>query len=368
MLRPRRPAPAALFVLTLCALALIFSSNAFTKAHGAHGGLRATEETTDETFNTDDVAVAAAAKPLPICKKKQKSTKKKPCRKKPKKFSALRANPPVAGWKLGLFVSHSNDGMWALSVRLARTSGNVTERHFYAFRLAASCVTVGPDLSTATIDTGTQLGQFGAIKLTFGNVGALGAGTAVPGCTGNWQKRTGTLTGSIRFVANSTYFKTILRTSVPATLNANIGPLPTCKAQPPACVHTTLLAVGTFTGASNFFEAFNTAGVLTFVGFFTQTVGPAIETHVLSETNLPASDFSTAADLSSATVSTTGAKAFTGSLNYTAGGPATKFPNAGCGGTPASFTQGTATGGISAKFAAIPAAQPPLTPATAEIL
>lgn len=368
MLIPRKSVLLALLVATVAALALAFSSNAFTKPHGPQGGLRATEETTDETVNTEDAAVAAAAKLLPICKKKQKSTPKKPCRKKPKKFSALRANPPVAGWKFGFFVSHANNGTWALSVRLARVNGNVTERHFYAFQLAAGSVTVAPDLSTTTIDTGTQLGQFGAIKVTLGNPSGLSAGTGVPGCTGNWQKRTGTLTGSIRFVANSTYFKTILRTSMPATLNANIGPPPTCKAQPPACTHATLLIVGTFTGASNFFEAFNTAGVITFVDFFTQTVGPATETHVLSETNLPASDFSPAADLSAATVSTTGAKAFTGSLSYTAGGAATKFPNSACGGTPASYTQGTAAGGITAKFAAIPAVQAPLTPALAEIL
>ena len=287
MLSPRKPLLGVLLVLAITALALIFTSSALTKGNGPKQRLGAAAGITNETYNTEDVDVAAAVKPLPFCKKKQKSTKKHPCRKKPKASAAFRENPPIAGWKFGFFVSHSANGTWALSVRLTRTKGNVHRAPLLRFPLSADSVVVAPDLSSGTIDTGTQLGQFGAIKVTFGNPTGLVTGTAVPGCAGNWQKRTGALTGSIRFVADSTYFKTIVRTSMPTTLNANIGAPPTCATPPTTCTHTTFFTTGIFSGTANFFEAFNTAGVLSYVDFVTQAVGPATETHVLTETNLP---------------------------------------------------------------------------------
>jgi hypothetical protein len=66
--------------------------------------------------------------------------------------------------------------------------------------------------------------------------------------------------------------------------------------------------------------------------FFTKTVAPAQITHFLSESNLPAGDRTAAPDLSSASVATSDASRFTGSLNFAAYDSATiAHPQCDCG-------------------------------------
>jgi hypothetical protein len=255
----------------------------------------------------------------------------------------------------------TSTGRGFLSVGLRRAVGNTSESHFYGFTLAADSVTVAPDLSSATLDTGTQLGQFGSMMLTFGNAGAFATGTPAFGCTtGTWQMRTGTMTSQVSFVADKTYFQTIVETSLPADVSANTGDPPTCTNTPTgACVHDESLGVSS-SPTGPFVYAFGgdlANGGTGLFEFMSEKIAPATISHTLREINLPAGDLTVAPDLSSASVSTTGASLFTGSLSFTASAPATSGPYAACGGM---FTTraGTTTGGIVGHFLAIPATVP----------
>jgi hypothetical protein len=312
------------------------------------------------SIQTHDVKLPAAHL-LPACRKSHKSTKAHPCRARGS--HSMSAGTPDAGWTFGLALNPDTTGGWVLSVRLTRTDGNSMERHVFNFQLAASSVTVAPDLSAATLDTGTQLGQFGAMKLTFGKAGALASATPAAGCTtGTWQMRTGVMTGNVRFAADSTYFRTILETSLPTDVSANTGETPTCATPPVPCGHGSSVSVQT-SSTGPFLYAQLHDGALMFLEFLTQMVGPAQISHSLTESGLPASDLTAATDLSSATVATTAAKRFTGSLSFTAGGPPSTGPYPACGaGATFGVAKGTTTGGITGHFAAIPAPQPALGP------
>ncbi|MFI5041876.1 MAG: hypothetical protein ACHQNA_08505, partial [Acidimicrobiales bacterium] len=96
--------------------------------------------------------------------------------------------------------------------------------------------------------------------------------------------------------------------------------------------------------------------------FLSQQVGPAGIAHILYEENLPASDLTVAPDLSSATVTTGGAKSFTGSLSFTATADPFSGPDA-CGGTY-TVRQGMTTGGITGHFLAIASPAPVLGPSS----
>jgi hypothetical protein len=364
-------------VVVVAGLALVVATSAF-------GGGRAASALDRVSLVTHDVAVPSAAKkkaPVckkgqkstksrpctkapPVCKKGQKSTKSKPCTKRHLQVSDFRANPPVTGWMFGLTLTGKADGTWSLSVTLSHTAGNVNEEHFYSFQLAASSVTVAPDLSTLTLDTGTQMGQFGTIKLTFANPGALAQATAPAGCTtGTWQTRSGTLTGSVSFVADGSYFKTIVETSLPADLTANTSGTPaTCGAGPTTCVHGPSLSASLGQGGPVVYASggqLAQSGSFSLFEFLSQTVGPASVAHVLIEGHLSAGDLTVAPDLSTATVATTGSKAFTGSWSFTASGPANTGPYPACNSTY-TIRPGVTTGGIVGHFLAIPTPAPVL--------
>jgi hypothetical protein len=229
-------------------------------------------------------------------------------------------------------------------------------------------VTVAPDLSTLTLDTGAQLGQFGAIKLTLANPGTLTQVTAPAGCTtGTWQMRSGTLTGSVGFVADNSYFKTIAEKSLPADLTANTSGVPaTCGAAPTPCLHGSSVSASPGQGGPVIYASggqLARSGNFSLFEFVPAKTGPASIAHILIEGNLPASDLSVASDLSTATVSTTGSTVFAGSLSFTASVPAVSGPNVACGGTY-TVRQGVTTGGIKWHFLAIPSPAPVLGPSS----
>lgn len=137
----------------------------------------------------------------------------------------------------------------------------MSESHSYLFSLTADAVSVAQDLSTLTINTGTQLGQYGSVQLSLSNVGALAAANLPAGCTsGTWQMRSGTLTGALTFVADGTYFKTLTETSLPADLTANTsGVAATCGVPQSTCTHESLIFSGG-SADSGIFETFSTGG------------------------------------------------------------------------------------------------------------
>jgi hypothetical protein len=384
-----RRLPDACSVLARVSLIVAAGGLALVVATSALGAGRKALALDHVSLVTHDVAVPAAAKPKPsvckkgqkstkskpctkpppVCKKGQKSTKKKPCTKRLLQVADSRANPPVAGWTFGLNLSQNADGTWALRLNLAHTAGNAMEEHSYFFQLAASSVTVAPDLSTLTLDTGTQLGQFGAIKLTLANPGALTQATAPVGCTtGTWQTRSGTLTGSVSFAADNSYFKTIVEKSLPADLAANTSGTPaTCGAGPVTCVHGSSLSSTVGPGGPTIYASgggLAQSGSFSLFEFLSVKSGPATIDHILIEGNLPASDLTVAPDLSTATATTTGSAVFTGSLSFAANAPANTGPYPACNSTY-TVRPGVTTGGIVGHFLAIPAPPPALGPSFA---
>ena len=304
-------------------------------------------------LTTHDVSLKKAAK-LPPCKQGQGSSKRHPCRQ----------GPPDAGWKFSFQLSAKGDGTWPLAITLRRTTGNVMEAHSYSFTLTSAAVTVSPDLSSLTLNSGRQLGKFGLLQLTFSHPGMPSAATPTPGCTGgHWQTRRGRLVGKIRFVADGRYFGTILESSLPADVSANTGAATSCSTPPlPPCVHGSSLSstLGTH-GPVIYVSNSSTARGTMLFEFLSMKSGPASIAHVLTESKLPASDFSLSSDLSKGSASTSGASRFTGSLSFTASGAATKGPYLACGASATfSLAKGTTTGGISGHFLAIPAPAPVL--------
>src|SRR5207245_8074910 len=120
------------------------------------------QEPNHASLDTQDVNVSAAVR----AKKKKK--KKKKHRRSVTSAQSVK-NPPVGGWKFALGVTQNDDGTDTLFLNLARKTGNATESHSYSFKLTGDAFTIATDLSSAKLNTGTQLGAFGTINMTFGN-------------------------------------------------------------------------------------------------------------------------------------------------------------------------------------------------------
>jgi hypothetical protein len=94
----------------------------------------------------------------------------------------------------------------SVMVLFSRTSGKSSQEHMYSFD---SGVTVTPTAIKGS------LGRYGAIDLKL--AGARAAKSALPaGCSGNpGTTKRGSLTGSFKLVADSTYFRTVTAKSLP---------------------------------------------------------------------------------------------------------------------------------------------------------
>jgi hypothetical protein len=102
----------------------------------------------------------------------------------------------------------------SLGVTFLRTAGKATQMHSYSF---SQGVTVKAKGKSASIKA--ALGRFGNIDLKLKRVGAARNGRVPAGCTGTAGKsRAGTLTGSFKLVADSTYFKTVSAKSLKGQL------------------------------------------------------------------------------------------------------------------------------------------------------
>jgi hypothetical protein len=96
-------------------------------------------------------------------------------------------------------------GSPSLSVLFNRTSGKASQLHSYSFAAGATVKVKGKKASIKA-----DLGAYGAVNLKVKKLGAARKGVAPKGCTGTAGKsRTGTLKGSFRLVADSSYFSTV---------------------------------------------------------------------------------------------------------------------------------------------------------------
>ena len=102
----------------------------------------------------------------------------------------------------------------SLGVMFNRTAGKASQMHTYSF---SQGVTVKATAKSASIKG--SLGRFGKVDLKLRGVGAAKQGVVPKGCTGTAGKsRAGTLRGSFKLVADSTYFKTVSAKSLKGQL------------------------------------------------------------------------------------------------------------------------------------------------------
>jgi hypothetical protein len=118
---------------------------------------------------------------------------------------------PVKGYRLLIIATHRS-GKTQLTVEFARilhTSAagkGVESRAFLFDQLPSSALSISPSGRSGTLNTGTQLGSFGGINMSFS---ATGAGSfTVPGCSGSLSTTGGTLRGRFKFHAGP-YFGTV---------------------------------------------------------------------------------------------------------------------------------------------------------------
>jgi hypothetical protein len=96
-------------------------------------------------------------------------------------------------------------GSPSLSVMFTRTSGEATQSHMYSFAAGAKVKAKGAKASIKA-----DLGAYGTIALKTSRLSGSRKGVVPKGCTGTAGKsRSGTLAGSFKLVADSTYFMTV---------------------------------------------------------------------------------------------------------------------------------------------------------------
>jgi hypothetical protein len=103
-----------------------------------------------------------------------------------------------------------------LTVMFRRVAGKGQQMHMYSFSKGVK-VTANPALSKARIKG--SLGKYGKIDLALRGPGAVRRGATPKGCTGKAGKlRAGTLKGTFRLIADSTYFKRVSASTLKAQL------------------------------------------------------------------------------------------------------------------------------------------------------
>lgn len=259
---------------------------------------------------------------------------------------------PVKAYQMQLTVATAGKASagkpLTLSIMFVRRAGKANQMHFYTFPLAAKDFVASADLSKATLDTGSDLGTFGRIKMTFGNAGKLTS--LVPtGCTGGFATRSGKLSGAYRLAADRTYFRTIVKTSLPAKLSRSTSGVPTCTTSPPEQkpTHGITLSGGN-PQLALVTAAKPTGGPVTQSVMASEQRAPASLVHLITAT-VADTAFTVAADLQTARVEgAAGAPFLGGSLAFRA----MELPEGVTVPTPPGATQQTVMGTLSGDYTA----------------
>lgn len=227
----------------------------------------------------------------------------------------------------------------SLTVLLARRSGGSTQTHMYLF---TSGVTVKAGGKMPSIDA--KLGRYGAVKLTLGGLRAGSRGAVPGGCTGMPGKQArGTFAGALKVTLDTTYFKTVRARTLPGA-RATGGSLRCDGGAPGQQPGVTLNATDQREDGSFLMLGANRdgAGKVTqqaIVNDAAAAIAPASSAMHMIVASAPASGFTAAGDLSSASVA--GAGPFlSGALS---------FAGEAFGGMAA----GTLTGDLTARFDSI---------------
>jgi hypothetical protein len=116
---------------------------------------------------------------------------------------------------VGAFESYQGE---SVSITISRTVDPkgvrlATQSHTYNFRFLEDVFDQASNLSTASINTGNQLGKWGTLKLNFRQNAATKTA-----CKGEFKSRTGTISGSLELKTGTKRFATITNRPTRATL------------------------------------------------------------------------------------------------------------------------------------------------------
>jgi hypothetical protein len=109
-----------------------------------------------------------------------------------------------------------------VAVELVRVQGAASQTTDFSFSLRRAALRIGRDAASASLDTGSAMGRFGRIRLTF-TCSRRAPGGARSRCLGSRRARSGRLTGMVDV---RTKLGRIFASSLPARLVAMNLPLP----------------------------------------------------------------------------------------------------------------------------------------------
>lgn len=143
-------------------------------------------------------------------------------------YPELAGGPVVAanvgglpGYRIGVLAAPLG-GRAVVALELERVRGGAVQTTLYRFSLPKHALRISRNLASATLDTGSGLGRFGRILMTF-SCRKRTAGSARTVCMGSPHARTGTLTGVLDV---HTGVGRIRARSLPAKLVTKKLPLP----------------------------------------------------------------------------------------------------------------------------------------------
>ncbi len=134
-------------------------------------------------------------------------------------FSLSTVPIAVQDYTMSLFVNETEGAATlSLTVIFSRTAGtkrHPVQTHSYSFTLPASEFGVNDKLTDVSVDTGSSMAKQGAITMTLKHLGDKQTSTTPCVTT---VSRTGTLSGLFKLVADTTYFHTVKKQELPASL------------------------------------------------------------------------------------------------------------------------------------------------------
>lgn len=223
--------------------------------------------------------------------------------------TTLSAGPlKVRGYQLSLLATDGAKD--SVTVMASRRSGGSTQLHMWSFADGATVKAGGAKPSIAL-----RGGRYGTVKLTLGGLRGGGRGTVPAGCTGTpGSQQRGTFTGTLRLALDRTFFKTVKASRLPGA-RVNGGSLRCDGTTGGRQSGTTLSATAQQAdgGYLMFSAARDGAGKVTQQALVTDapaSVAPASSAMHMITAAAPASGFTVADDLSTATLN--GAAPFLG--------------------------------------------------------
>jgi hypothetical protein len=269
-------------------------------------------------------------------------------------FSIATSPVPVHGYGMSLFVTETEGAKTAsLTITFSVTAPkerHPTQTHSYSFTLPAATLTETAHLAGASIKTGDGMAKQGAITMTLKKLSDIQVSRDDCGTT---KTRTGTLAGSFRLVADTTFFHTVKQSSLPATLTKHVS-TPCNQSNPPCTPGTTLTSSN---GKRNMFlsatRAPSSSGIPRVSEFLSYVQNPTASapasiSHLIQVSGAPKTALSPSADLTSASLNGSVGKPYlTGAVAFAAG---TKSSGACSKTLDRTISSGTVTGKLVAHF------------------